>query len=530
MRKSKLIPSIKLKLRLTLMSFSLFLLQPTFAQVINPAINTDNFLGTRSNANTINCDMMEDYNGSGNTLSAIVWDNFPSSTPSSHMYVTYSGGGTANVTLPSDALYPDVAIGYYHGDPASCDYLITVVYVEHHNPGTDFAKLAQYCVTNVGTVSFAVNFIGTTTLSTLDPISNPGNIGAEPHIDLFADIAQTTGSSNLPTYHDFIATWVEFPNATSVPELYTAYGSILNPSAATITNTTLYCAYQDVAAVTDNSSGTHTAYMVYNNGLFGTTEWFEFDPSTSSITSTATLYNNVGLSRIEAMSVYTPGNAKWNVAMRDATLFTNVIYSYNDLNMGGFDCSSSLFSGNNNHAPVVAAGIGGTGPSGNIGNSQYTVAWYSQGAEIYSVGVASSTGNLINPDFYQVNNGAISTFGFPAMSSSTNTGLGLLAAWTDPSNIYYKIIGNTYQFKTAGVETIPKTGIEIHPNPVQDYINIKGVLPRQEYVIMDITGRMILSGLTNNDNTINVQNLSKGMYTLNLQNNDANERMRFIKD
>jgi hypothetical protein len=355
-------------------------------------------------------------------------------------------------------------------------------------------------------------------------------IGGNPHIDMFADIAQTTGSSNLPTYHEFITTWMESPNGSGLVDLYIGYGDISSPGTATITNTNLQTSYFDVAAVTDAGSGTQTAYVVYNDMSLSTTEWFEFDPSTSSITSTATLYNNISLARIEAMSVYSAGNAKWNAAIKDATPLTSIIYSYNDLNMSGFDCSSSLFSANNNHEPVVAAGVGGSGPGSNIGNSQYTVGWYSQGAEIYSVGVAANTGTLINSDFYQVNNGAVSSFAFPALSSSTNTGLGLLAAWSDPSNIYYKIIGNTYQFKTANVETIPKPGIEIHPNPVQDYININGVLPKQEYVIMDITGRGILNGLTNNDNTINVQSLSKGMYILNLQNKDSNEKLRFIKD
>lgn len=55
----------------------------------------------------------------------------------------------------------------------------------------------------------------------------------------------------------------------------------------------------------------------------------------------------------------------------------------------------------------------------------------------------------------------------------------------------------------------------LFPNPVEDVLNIKGIESSTLFQIIDINGRVVKTGQTN-DNSINVQDLPKGNYWINL--------------
>ena len=63
----------------------------------------------------------------------------------------------------------------------------------------------------------------------------------------------------------------------------------------------------------------------------------------------------------------------------------------------------------------------------------------------------------------------------------------------------------------------PAQGIKVYPNPASDFIKIEGILQQSEYEIIDISGRIVMKGKTENQNSINIQSLVKGSYLLHIE-------------
>ncbi len=88
----------------------------------------------------------------------------------------------------------------------------------------------------------------------------------------------------------------------------------------------------------------------------------------------------------------------------------------------------------------------------------------------------------------------------------------------------------------AGLNCVLDTGefetntLKLYPNPVISVLNVKTDhnLINQTYTIIDGLGRVVLNGKLNDvDTTINVEQLSKGIYYLKISGNSAN---KFIKE
>jgi hypothetical protein len=75
-----------------------------------------------------------------------------------------------------------------------------------------------------------------------------------------------------------------------------------------------------------------------------------------------------------------------------------------------------------------------------------------------------------------------------------------------------------------------KSNLKVYPNPTFNVLNISGdiFLSNQPYKILDTLGKVILKGnLVQDDNTINVAKLSKGVYYLKVSGKRA---ISFIKE
>mgnify|MGYP000353786126 CR=1 FL=1 len=70
--------------------------------------------------------------------------------------------------------------------------------------------------------------------------------------------------------------------------------------------------------------------------------------------------------------------------------------------------------------------------------------------------------------------------------------------------------------------------ISIFPNPSSDFINIANLDTSKKYNVYSITGRLIKQGIVSKTKPINIQNISKGMYFLQLEN--SNKSHKFIKN
>jgi hypothetical protein len=74
--------------------------------------------------------------------------------------------------------------------------------------------------------------------------------------------------------------------------------------------------------------------------------------------------------------------------------------------------------------------------------------------------------------------------------------------------------------------------IVIYPNPVNGQINVKAVtkLFGSEYTVYDNTGRVVLSGKINSQNTIiDLGNLSDGIYFFSVEEN-MKQTFKVIKE
>jgi hypothetical protein len=79
-------------------------------------------------------------------------------------------------------------------------------------------------------------------------------------------------------------------------------------------------------------------------------------------------------------------------------------------------------------------------------------------------------------------------------------------------------------------ETFETNTLKLYPNPVVSILNIKtdSHLINQTYTIIDCLGRIVLNGKLNEvDTTINVEQLSKGIYYIKTAGNSAT---KFIKE
>ena len=79
--------------------------------------------------------------------------------------------------------------------------------------------------------------------------------------------------------------------------------------------------------------------------------------------------------------------------------------------------------------------------------------------------------------------------------------------------------GFTHLFVQSGIEEFAKNKIQVYPNPAQECITIESTLSLagQNYCIYDCIGKLVVKGvLDNQTNTVSLQSLNNGIYTLEI--------------
>lgn len=150
----------------------------------------------------------------------------------------------------------------------------------------------------------------------------------------------------------------------------------------------------------------------------------------------------------------------------------------------------------------------------------------------YSYDTSSLMVNFANPfkdktgvdyifeDFPHVNK----VLGYNSFSYDTATSSYILDRRTtyDYNN---SIVLATEKFETANA------AITVFPNPTQDYISIQTSLNTEidTVIVTDLSGKVVLQQ-NQNTNKVNVQNLAKGMYLLQVFSRDKNWKSKFLKN
>lgn len=68
--------------------------------------------------------------------------------------------------------------------------------------------------------------------------------------------------------------------------------------------------------------------------------------------------------------------------------------------------------------------------------------------------------------------------------------------------------------------------IKIYPNPSNDFIKISGLKKSEKYIIYNLLGNAISNGIISNNEKVNIQNMSDGMYFFKFENGNT---IKFIK-
>lgn len=504
--------------------------------VIFPTYTEALFAATPTQIYTLNVDMLEVH--PSKQLEAMCWDVYGPSSGVTIQARDYTGAvATAFIPTVSES-QPDIVLANDMSSPGK--YRIGVVYLNN----SQFVNFDTYLVLGTGTGTLTLQFISSKTIST-----GPGRF---PHIDMFTDFGTPIGG--YPSMHKFVISYGQVLGG-GVTDVFERNGDIMSPAAFSppyAVTTGEACIYGgDVSAVFDPATGKQYAYFALSNGLNLEHRQIVLSvlPATAPPTGASpitTLYAGTGFSgpllpRIESMG-YNPtgsGVVQWVIGaiISNPTTFKNEIWEFNPNMMTGFNCSSPVFSSEDNLCVAVCAGAGK--PIGNICNDNYNIGWYNRKVGFMTQVIDAYTGaiSVSMPDYYKANMIPLTFAGSKvpiALSSCSNSGKDLFTGWWNEANkIFFKLKpGITVYRPTAptGIANIINgKEFSLYPNPAKDKLTLKG-LSKADYRIINITGQVVGYGTINKDEyPIDISGLTSGSYSLTLFNEDENCSVKFVK-
>ena len=91
--------------------------------------------------------------------------------------------------------------------------------------------------------------------------------------------------------------------------------------------------------------------------------------------------------------------------------------------------------------------------------------------------------------------------------------------------------GFSYQRSTANstnnIDFEVNSNINLFPNPAVDFVQISGLTKTKNYEVYNILGKRVLEGTISDNQKINIQNFTNGLYFLKLGNENI---LKLIKD
>jgi hypothetical protein len=77
-------------------------------------------------------------------------------------------------------------------------------------------------------------------------------------------------------------------------------------------------------------------------------------------------------------------------------------------------------------------------------------------------------------------------------------------------------------------EAEANSDVRVYPNPANDVLNFT-ISERSEYTLLDISGKTIMTGFVNPDQSLDVSNLVDGMYVVEVRSRDQLNRFKVLK-
>ena len=87
-------------------------------------------------------------------------------------------------------------------------------------------------------------------------------------------------------------------------------------------------------------------------------------------------------------------------------------------------------------------------------------------------------------------------------------------------------------FATLSVDEFDSLGVSIYPNPIQSTLKIKFIEPITTAVeIVDLNGKVVqIASISNSVNSLDIAQLSSGVYFVNLKNRKGERTVKIIKE
>jgi hypothetical protein len=298
-------------------------------------------------------------------------------------------------------------------------------------------------------------------------------------------------------------------------------------------NPTPTVATSDISVCDNGTSGTITATPSIMGGTF---LWSPNNETSASI--------NVPATTATYSVVYTLNGCPSTIESATVSLATNPTVSVNDISI--CDGATGIISATPSTTGGTYSWLPNNETTQDISVSS-TPATYSV---IYTLNGCSSPTQSASVTTTPLPNNAVTTVN----NEITATQLGATYQWLDCNNGNALISGETNQtyapssngnyavevtlngcsdtslcslISTIGIEELNNFGLAAHPNPTSDLIHIEGISDGSHtYEIIDALGRMVLSGILNDENSIDLTDLSTGNYTLEI---DGTLNVRLLK-
>lgn len=95
-----------------------------------------------------------------------------------------------------------------------------------------------------------------------------------------------------------------------------------------------------------------------------------------------------------------------------------------------------------------------------------------------------------------------------------------------PHEVSYNMVGSFTVEDASSINEITLNTISVFPNPASNYISLREINTGLHFSIIDLNGKEVLNGLT--EEQVDISNLNKGVYFIEIINNDR-LIMKFIK-
>ena len=155
-----------------------------------------------------------------------------------------------------------------------------------------------------------------------------------------------------------------------------------------------------------------------------------------------------------------------------------------------------------------------------------TITGNKGGVEVFSF---SKSSGFASPVTFTPNNGfTFIDFATEGASDFSIKGIDELVISSTGNLDYMALDAFSWTLNVLSNDDKKLNNISVFPNPSSDFINMANLETSEKYNVYSVAGRLIKQGVVSKIKPINIQNFSKGMYFLQIEN--SNKSYKFIKN